>query len=254
MAELKAKAFRADEETIAMLDTWAKERGLRNSDILPALVSAAKLSEQKMALAGRADEIDNFGSLLRQLETAYLASLDLARNANDRARSEFVAKLESQQSTIESLQQAAQASENRATAAQEAADANKKSREAAEERMAADAKHVEELTAAMQDKDALIKALTEQKADLVAQLADAKAVIRKTEEAVEQAKREVEGRYAAKYEVEVQRIRNEADRSIMDVRQQTADKIDALHEKLDALRTENSALRERKTEHQNGGS
>lgn len=105
MAETKTKAFRADEETIESIDQWAEAQGLRNNEILPALVRIAKMAEEKGKLTGRRTEIENFSSLLSQLESAYVASLNIASNADERIRNEFVVQLEHQGKTIQQLQE-----------------------------------------------------------------------------------------------------------------------------------------------------
>ena len=123
MAETKTKAFRADEETIGSLDAWAEEKGLRNNEVLPALIRAAQMAEERGKLTGRSTEIDNFTSLLSQLEAAYIASLNLASNADERIRNEFAAQLERQDKTISNLQeQLAEAKQQSATAKAELAE------------------------------------------------------------------------------------------------------------------------------------
>lgn len=123
MAETKTKAFRADEETIESLDAWAEEKGLRNNEVLPALIRAAQMAEERGKLTGRRTEIDNFTSLLSQLEAAYIASLNLASNADERIRNEFAAQLERQDKTISNLQeQLAEAKQQSANAKKELAE------------------------------------------------------------------------------------------------------------------------------------
>lgn len=123
MAESKTKAFRADQEIIDRIDAWATENGLRNTDILPAIVNIIDLAEQKGKLAGRATEIDNFQSLLNQIATAYASSLQLAQNAEARIREELITRIQSNEEATKSLKAAADIAREEAKAAKEKADA-----------------------------------------------------------------------------------------------------------------------------------
>lgn len=117
MAETRTKAFRADDETIKRVEAWAESEGLRNAEVLPAMLHLIELSQGRESLAGRADEIDNFQNLVNQLTTAYVASLNLATNADERIRAEYAKKLEQQQALIETLQVDTERSRNAALAA-----------------------------------------------------------------------------------------------------------------------------------------
>ena len=244
MAETKTKAFRADEETIESLDSWAEAKGLRNNEILPALIRAAQMAEEKGKLTGRSTEIDNFSSLLSQLEAAYVASLNLASNADERIKNEFAAQLERQDKTISNLQeQLAEAKQQAAAAKAELAeqkDANnalitaeaearkaeataKAQVEKSEEQAAKAQNTADELTslttsqakeiAELKKELASLDALKKQLADSQAELAKAKGNISRLDENQKDLKAKLD---AAKQEAkaEAERIRGRYDEKL----------------------------------------
>ncbi len=244
MAETKTKAFRADEETIESLDSWAEAKGLRNNEILPALIRAAQMAEEKGKLTGRSTEIDNFSSLLSQLEAAYVASLNLASNADERIKNEFAAQLERQDKTISNLQEQLAEAKQQAAAAKaelsEQKDANnalitaeaearkaeataKAQVEKSEEQAAKAQNTADELTslttsqakeiAELKKELASLDALKKQLADSQAELAKAKGNISRLDENQKDLKAKLD---AAKQEAkaEAERIRGRYDEKL----------------------------------------
>lgn len=104
MAGTETMGFRTDPETKAKITEWMQKSGVNNSQALGTILSLIQASEAKGALPGRETEIDNFESLLKQIMTAYTASLQLASNAEERIREEFAKKIDSQANTIADLQ------------------------------------------------------------------------------------------------------------------------------------------------------
>lgn len=182
--EIKQKLFRADPGTIDALDEWAKAHNVRGTEILPAIRAALDLADRKAKLAGRSGEVDHFASLVRQLTTAYTASLDLAADAENIAKEEVKAELEGLHQQILDQQEritALKADRSAAASAQADADA---ARVAAEKRIsqltdslaaargrADDQKN--EYETRLSEKDALITTLTkaQEKAEAEAEAA-----------------------------------------------------------------------------------
>lgn len=108
MAADKVFSVRADEATIAQLEKLADESGMKKTELLPALLSAYATEQAKGALPGRASEIENVESLLAQIKTAYLASLELNANAEARIRTEYEARIASNEQAVESLKEKAE--------------------------------------------------------------------------------------------------------------------------------------------------
>lgn len=109
MANDKVFSVRADDETIAKLEQIAETSGMKKAELLPALMSAYEVQEAKGALPGRATEIANVENLLGQIKTAYIASLELNANAEERIRSEFVTRIENNEQAVASLKAKAEA-------------------------------------------------------------------------------------------------------------------------------------------------
>ena len=129
MANDKVFSARADEATIERLNAVAEQSGMKKSDLLPALLEAYESNCVRQALPGRTTEIDNFHSLLSQVERAYTGSLELNVNAENRIREEYEARIISNEEAVQALRsQLAQAKEavDVAKAAQQEAEAKAK--------------------------------------------------------------------------------------------------------------------------------
>ena len=103
MANDKVFSARADEATIERLNAVAEQSGMKKSDLLPALLEAYESNCVRQALPGRTTEIDNFHSLLSQVERAYTGSLELNVNAENRIREEYEARIISNEEAVQAL-------------------------------------------------------------------------------------------------------------------------------------------------------
>ena len=120
MANDKVFSVRADEDTIAKLEALAEESGMRKADLLPVLLDCYAREQAKGALPNRSTEIDNVRSLLAQIDHAYLASLELAANADARIREEYAARLATNEQAIVSLKEKAATASSEAKEAKDA--------------------------------------------------------------------------------------------------------------------------------------
>lgn len=169
--EIKQKLFRAPAATIDALDEWAKARGLKGTDVLPAIQSALALADKKAMFAGRGGEIEHFSSLVRQLTNAYVESLDQASDAANVARDEVADEIAALRTQIADQQERITALKvDRDTAASARADADA-ARVAIEKRLAQmadslaaargrEADQKTEYETRLGEKDALITTLT----------------------------------------------------------------------------------------------
>lgn len=169
--EIKQKLFRADAGTIDALDEWARVHNVRGTEILPAIRAALDLADRKAKLAGRSGEVDHFASLVRQLTTAYAASLDLAADAENIAKEEVKTELEGlRQQILDQQERITALKSDRSAAASAQADADA-ARVAAEKKIgqltdslaAARGREADQKTeyeARLSEKDALIATLT----------------------------------------------------------------------------------------------
>ena len=152
------------------------------------------LANEHKGLAGRSDEIDNFQNLLRQIETAYIASLNLANNADERIRSEFAGELASHAQIVSDQEQVRREKDTTAAATEqlnktiERADADTARAEQAEKR-------AKELEQNLIDKEKLNAVLADQVSELKTKISTLDAELSETRHArddAEQAKRHIE--------------------------------------------------------------
>ncbi|MDY6290705.1 MAG: hypothetical protein SPL86_04385 [Succiniclasticum sp.] len=104
MANNEVFSVRADKETIEKFNAIVEKSGFKKADLLPALIATWEAEEDRNLLPGRADEIDAFDALLKQVRTSYRNSLQLAVLAKDTAIKEVSVSLEAKDRTIVELQ------------------------------------------------------------------------------------------------------------------------------------------------------
>ena len=123
MADQKPFSVRADQEVIDKYSEIAEAAGLKKSELLPVLLASYSQTQAKAALPGRGTEIENVESLLNQLKDAYLHSLELNVNAEQRIRQEFETRIASNEQAVASLKQKADAAVAKEQEAKAALDA-----------------------------------------------------------------------------------------------------------------------------------
>lgn len=167
MNEKGVKSIRMKPETAERLAAMAQEEGLDQGSALESLLNAWDLQSAKAAIPNRATEIAEFDTHLQAIQRSYLHALDIAQDADSRARDSFRFRLETLEkekdelrrklAEAESAAQAAGKREERATAS--AIDCNARANTA--ERRA----------------DTLEKTLEEEKARAASAKADAAAIV-----------------------------------------------------------------------------
>lgn len=178
--EQKTRSIRAAAGTFEALKKIAEEGNFENQgSALTALVSLWEEQNAKRVLPEQGQTIDEVRSHLQALSNIFLSQLDSIANTGNRVRTEFQARLEAQELTLESLHKELEEAREQARACrEEAAEARKDSRKLARalEEARANCQRLEALAQeAAQEKEALsatIKALTEvnagQKAEIEA--------------------------------------------------------------------------------------
>ena len=103
MSESKTHTIRASEETIASFKTLCSE--FANADeAVQALIAAHEMSQAKGMLSGQETNVNDFQSHIDSLMRAYISSLDLTANTENRVHGEYRERLESKDKTIIELQ------------------------------------------------------------------------------------------------------------------------------------------------------
>lgn len=227
--EIKQKLFRAPAETIDALDAWAKARGLKGTDVLPAIQSVLALADKKARFAGRGGEIEHFSSLVRQLTNAYITSLDQAADAANVARDEVADEISALRTQVVDQQEritALKADRSAAASAQADADAARVAVEkklaqtedslAAARGRAADQKT--EYEARLSEKDALIATLTKAQ--------------EKAEQEAEAARADLAGVDALKktHIAEIEKLKEQAKQAVAETRGAMQERVEAAKE------------------------
>lgn len=97
--------FRTDEATRDGMQEWMAQRGLTTGQALEVILEILRSADAREAMPSRGAEIDNFHSLIKQVMTAYTASLEFAQNTEARIRDDYAKKIDSQADTIAALQE-----------------------------------------------------------------------------------------------------------------------------------------------------
>ena len=105
MAEMekKVRSIRADDEVYAKFKEVCEQAGGQN-EALSALISSYELETAKGMLSGQATSIDDFKSRIDGVIRAYISALDLSVSAEERVRTDYRQRMNTQVKTIEDLQ------------------------------------------------------------------------------------------------------------------------------------------------------
>lgn len=104
MKETIARTFRITEETAEKLKSICADFGNQNT-ALESLISAYEVQNAVDTLTDRQTDIADYNSHIQALQEAFLHSLELTENTENRIRAEFQKLLESKDSMIISLQE-----------------------------------------------------------------------------------------------------------------------------------------------------
>ena len=101
--ELKIKSFRISEDTTDKFRSICADFDNQNT-ALSALISAYEIQNAKAVLSTRQTELEDYDVHLQSLQRAFLQSLELNSNAEERIRNEFARQLDTKDKTIADYQ------------------------------------------------------------------------------------------------------------------------------------------------------
>ena len=101
--DLKVKSFRISEETTDKFKSVCADFDNQNA-ALAALISAYEIQNAKAVLSTRQTELEDYDVHLQALQRAFLQSLELNTNAEERIRNEFARQLDTKDKTIADYQ------------------------------------------------------------------------------------------------------------------------------------------------------
>lgn len=102
--DVKQASFRLNSEDTERFKAFCEESEMTAAQGFAVLMEIMELDRAGKALPARKTEIENFEQLTKSIVTAYLHSLELNENAENRIREQFVMQLESQTRTITDYQ------------------------------------------------------------------------------------------------------------------------------------------------------
>lgn len=104
MEEAKQTNFRVTPEAADKFREYCKENGFNQAQGFAHVMQVIELNNAKEKLVSRETEIDEFERHIKALMTAYLNSLELAENADERMYDKYEMDLKSKEKTIRDLQ------------------------------------------------------------------------------------------------------------------------------------------------------
>lgn len=105
MADEKiVRSVRAPENVFKRIQEISKEKGLDQGATMEALLTAWDVQAAKGLVPERAADVADFDASVQALQKAFLRSLDLAQNAEQRARIGFQAQLDALSGTVARLE------------------------------------------------------------------------------------------------------------------------------------------------------
>lgn len=110
MSEIKTRSFRAEQSTLDRFTEISKDFENQGA-ALESLIQAYELQNAKAVLTTRQTDVEDFDSHLQAIQSAFLHSLEIAENADERVRLEFQKSLESKDKLIASFQERCEQSE-----------------------------------------------------------------------------------------------------------------------------------------------
>ena len=176
MSAIKGTNFRVNEETADAFRNFCKEQGMNQAQGFDHLMQIMELNKAKEVIPGRRTEIEDFETLTKSLNKAYLHSLAINEDSESRVKEQFASQLERKDKAIESLQQKTRLLQAELDASSEAESNALKACKQAEKDLATvqQMKDSAEKTAA--DKALIANTLSEKLAEVEARISDYDAI------------------------------------------------------------------------------
>ena len=252
MGELKPRSYRIDDETAEKIKTICTEMGEGQQVAFSRLIEAYEMQKKKVSLGDDKEQVEQFEAYISILTRMFMETVETKHNMKETVRTEYATMLTSKDEIIQDLQK-----KNLAMAA-EVENTNKRAGELQKEntslydeinKLESKAEGTErDFKAKMADKDALNQTLNESCAELREKNANMKETVKKAEDALkkiqeqEQAHKdevtalELENnRKIRELEQQMKKVQNEnkissfeAEKKLLEVQQQYADKMEQL--------------------------
>ena len=165
MGEVKQTNFRIDKEHADYLRALFEERGWTAAQGFDHIVQVIELNMAKMAVPGRAVEIETFERYMKEILSAYQNSIELCSDAEERIREQFEGSLIRRDKTIDDLHEKVNQLQEDKKAAEETGREAEKTRALAEERARTVTEQMEAAKKSAADQERINAMLSSQLAD-----------------------------------------------------------------------------------------
>ena len=105
MGESKQANFRIDPATADKFRAFCEENGMSQAQGFEHIMQIIEINQAKLAIPGRATEIEDFERTLKEITGMYLRSVEICSAAEARAKEQFASAIERQNRTIDDLQE-----------------------------------------------------------------------------------------------------------------------------------------------------
>ena len=224
MGEVKQTNFRVDQDAADRFRQYCAEVGVNQAQGFNHIMDVLAMNRAKEAVPGRATEIEEYEMHVKAIMSAYVNSLEINSNAEERVREQFSSALESKDKTIQDLQgQVARLQGEKDTAEKVAAGAAEAAAQASKDAEAA----IEKAESASQlaaEKDRTINSLAEKLTAAEEKCAGYDEIVRAEQEAKEQIrtlKAEIDTQ-KREYKTEKKELQPEMERRISDAKKDAA--------------------------------
>lgn len=104
MGEVRQTNFRVDQDTADKFREFCAAAGMNQAQGFDHVMQVLELDRAKEAVPSRATEIEEYEMHVKAIMSAYMNSLEINNNAEDRIKEQFSTALESKDKTIQDLQ------------------------------------------------------------------------------------------------------------------------------------------------------
>lgn len=134
MGDVKQTNFRIDQDTADAFRKFCEENGMNQAQGFDHIMQVVELDKAKAVTPGRATEIECFEKSVKELLSAYLNSIEICNNTEERIREQFASAIKRSEKTIGDQQQTIEQLQEDVKTAKEAETAAEAAQKAAEER------------------------------------------------------------------------------------------------------------------------
>lgn len=256
MGEIKQTNFRINSETANAFRAFCEEQGFNQAQGFDHLMDVLAINKAKEETMGRATEIEDFERHVKALINAYVCSIALANDTEDRVKEEFKSRLESKDEQIIRLQEELKEMEEAATEAKSAMTEEADKRRQADQSLKDVLEKLENIQNTLKDKENINSMLTaklaeaEKKLDDYPALKETNDILKEKYERLQQEMNELKRDHElAKARAEMEKEKAVAsaelktERSLLVLEKQKNEENQKLRDKLEALKDELSEIK-----------